>query len=110
MITHPRSDADTVSVLKAWTSRIDPNQAPVSILSNLTTMTREWVGPAEVAGDGSVVAVNQALVDDPKIANGDPHKAGGLARVTTVDWAGVMTTLTPGAPVAAKKPIRYRQK
>jgi biotin synthase-related radical SAM superfamily protein len=40
MITHPRSDADTVSVLKAWTSRIDPAAIPVSILSNPTTMER----------------------------------------------------------------------
>ncbi len=39
MITHPRSDEDTVSVLKAWTSRIDPDAIPVSILSNPTTMT-----------------------------------------------------------------------
>lgn len=40
MITHPRSDEDTVSVLKTWTSRIDPASLPVSILSNPTTMQR----------------------------------------------------------------------
>ena len=39
MITHPRSDEDTVAVLKAWTSRIDPGAIPVSILSNPTTMS-----------------------------------------------------------------------
>ncbi len=44
MITHPRSDADTVAVLKAWTDRIDPAAVPVSILSNPTTMTRADVG------------------------------------------------------------------
>ena len=43
MITHPRSDADTVAVLKAWTARIDPAAIPVSILSNPTTMEREDV-------------------------------------------------------------------
>jgi biotin synthase len=43
MITHPRSDADTVTVLKQWTDRIDPAAVPVSILSNPTTMTREDV-------------------------------------------------------------------
>ena len=43
MITHPRSDADTVTVLKQWTQRIDPSAIPVSILSNPTTMTREDV-------------------------------------------------------------------
>jgi len=40
MITHPRSDADTVAVLKKWTDRIDPDTIPVSILSNPTTMGR----------------------------------------------------------------------
>jgi biotin synthase len=40
MITHPQSDADTVSLLKAWTARIDPSTIPVSILSNPTTMER----------------------------------------------------------------------
>jgi biotin synthase-related radical SAM superfamily protein len=43
MITHPRSDGDTVSVLKAWTARVDLAAIPVSILSNPTTMTREDV-------------------------------------------------------------------
>ncbi len=43
MITHPRSDDDTVQVLRAWTRRIDPSAIPVSILSNPTTMTRDDV-------------------------------------------------------------------
>ena len=43
MITHPRSDEDTVEVLSAWTRRIDPSTIPVSILSNPTTMSREDV-------------------------------------------------------------------
>jgi biotin synthase-related radical SAM superfamily protein len=43
MITHPRSDEDTVTVLKKWTGRIDPRTIPVSILSNPTTMRREDV-------------------------------------------------------------------
>jgi biotin synthase-related radical SAM superfamily protein len=43
MITHPESDADTRTVLKKWTDRIDPKTIPVSILSNPTTMSREDV-------------------------------------------------------------------
>jgi biotin synthase len=43
MITHPRSDADTVAVLDAWTRRIAPDRVPVSILSNPTTMSRDDV-------------------------------------------------------------------
>ena len=40
MITHPKSDNDTVAVLKQWTDKIDPSDIPVSILSNPTTMQR----------------------------------------------------------------------
>ncbi|PCJ50221.1 MAG: radical SAM protein [Gammaproteobacteria bacterium] len=40
MITHPRSDADSITVLKMWTDKIAPEVVPVSILSNPTTMTR----------------------------------------------------------------------
>jgi hypothetical protein len=40
MITHPRSDEDTVTVLRKWTDRVDPDTIPVSILSNPTTMGR----------------------------------------------------------------------
>jgi biotin synthase len=43
MITHPRSDQDTVTVLKNWTDRVSPATVPVSILSNPTTMTRRDV-------------------------------------------------------------------
>ena len=43
MITHPNSDADTVTVLRKWTDRIDPDAIPISILSNPQTMTREDV-------------------------------------------------------------------
>jgi biotin synthase-related radical SAM superfamily protein len=43
MITHPRSDEDTRTVLRAWTDRVDPGAIPVSILSNPTTMSREDV-------------------------------------------------------------------
>ena len=50
MITHPRSDADTRSVLKAWTDRIAPETVPVSILSNPTTMTRADVAALKELG------------------------------------------------------------
>jgi len=43
MITHPRSDEDTVTVLKTWTDHVDPDAIPISILSNPTTMTRDDV-------------------------------------------------------------------
>jgi biotin synthase len=61
MITHPRSDEDTVTVLKKWTDRIDPAAIPVSILSNPTTMTREDVKRLhELGADIFTVALDAA--------------------------------------------------
>ena len=61
MITHPRSDNDTVSVLKAWTDRIDPKAIPVSILSNPTTMQRADVANLKDLGaDIFTVALDAA--------------------------------------------------
>ena len=61
MITHPRSDADTVTVLKKWTARIDPATIPVSILSNPTTMTRADVRRLhELGADIFTVALDAA--------------------------------------------------
>ncbi len=61
MITHPRSDADTVSVLQAWTARIDPAAIPISILSNPTTMERRDVANLKDLGaDIFTVALDAA--------------------------------------------------
>ena len=64
MITHPRSDADTVAVLKTWTDRISPDALPVSILSNPTTMTRDDVKRLhEMGADIFTVALDAATPD-----------------------------------------------
>jgi biotin synthase len=61
MITHPRSDDDTVAVLKKWTSRIDPDAIPVSILSNPTTMGRQDVrNLRDLGADIFTVAIDAA--------------------------------------------------
>ena len=61
MITHPRSDADTLAVLARWTARIDPNRVPISILSNPTTMTRADVARLhELGADIFTVALDAA--------------------------------------------------
>ncbi|MCT8974590.1 radical SAM protein [Microbaculum marinisediminis] len=61
MITHPRSDEDTVTVLKTWTDRIDPDAIPISILSNPTTMTRDDVARLrEMGSDIFTVALDAA--------------------------------------------------
>lgn len=61
MITHPRSDEDTVSVLKTWTDRVDPSAMPISILSNPTTMERSDVKLLhEMGSDIFTVALDAA--------------------------------------------------
>ncbi|MGI9422606.1 MAG: radical SAM protein, partial [Hyphomicrobiaceae bacterium] len=61
MITHPRSDEDTVAVLKTWTDKIDPAAVPISILSNPTTMTRDDVERLHAMGaDIFTVALDAA--------------------------------------------------
>ena len=61
MITHPNSDEDTRTVLKAWTDRIEPETIPVSILSNPTTMKRADVAQLKDLGaDIFTVALDAA--------------------------------------------------
>ena len=61
MITHPRSEDDTFTVLRQWTDRIDPDAIPVSILSNPTTMTREDVQKTrDLGADIFTVALDAA--------------------------------------------------
>ena len=61
MITHPNSDEDTVTVLKKWTDRIDPDAIPISILSNPTTMTRHDVQTLrDLGSDIFTVAIDAA--------------------------------------------------
>lgn len=79
MITHPNSDADTVSVLRQWTDRIDPAALPVSILSNPTTMDRADVALLKDLGaDIFTVALDAAtpLIFDRTRGKGvqSPHK------------------------------------
>jgi biotin synthase len=61
MITHPRSDEDTVTVLKTWTSHVDPDAIPISILSNPTTMARADVANLrDLGADIFTVALDAA--------------------------------------------------
>jgi biotin synthase len=79
MITHPCSDEDTVCVLKKWTSKIDPEDIPVSILSNPTTMSRSDVAVLRNLGaDIFTVALDAAtpVIFDRTRGKGvqSPHK------------------------------------
>ncbi|WP_369026749.1 radical SAM protein [Qipengyuania sp. RANM35] len=64
MITHPKSDQDTFAVLKTWTDHVSPDDIPVSILSNPTTMQRADVKKLhEMGSDIFTVALDAATPD-----------------------------------------------
>ena len=60
----------------------------------------KWVGPAKSVAGGEIVAVNDALVAQPSLANDDPY-ANWMVILKPDDWDGVKGQLTPGSEVAA---------
>ena len=65
-----------------------------------TIESGKWVGPAKVAFDAEVLAVNDALVASPRVANSDPYGEGWLVKLRPADWGTAKATLTPGTAVA----------
>ncbi len=65
-----------------------------------TVESGKWVGPAKVAAAGSVVAINEALVANPSVANSDPYGEGWLIVLKPEDWDSVKPGLVPGTAVA----------
>jgi biotin synthase len=61
MITHPKSDEDTFTVMKTWTDKVSPDDIPISILSNPTTMVRDdLVRLKDMGADIFTVAIDAA--------------------------------------------------
>ena len=67
-----------------------------------TVESGKWVGPAKSAAAGEVVAINDALVANPQIANQDPYQQGWFIVLKPADWPAVKSGLTPGASVTPK--------
>ena len=65
-----------------------------------TVESGKWVGPAKSLAGGEVVEVNEALVDQPGVANDDPYGNGWMVILAPEDWDSVKTGLTPGSDVA----------
>ncbi len=65
-----------------------------------TVESGKWVGPAKIAFDADVVEVNDALSNDPKLANSDTYGAGWMVKVKPADFAAAKALLTPGPQVA----------
>ena len=66
-----------------------------------TVESGKWVGPAKSAAGGEVLEVNQALVEDPSMANEDPYDSGWLVIIQADDWGTVKANLVPGDAVTA---------
>jgi len=65
-----------------------------------TVESGKWVGPAKLACGGSVIAVNEALVANPALANEDPYEKGWLLVIKPTDWDTVRPTLVAGTDVS----------
>ena len=67
-----------------------------------TVESGKWVGPAKSAAAGEVVAVNDALVANPKLANEDPYDKGWMVTLKPADWPAAKAKLASGADMVAK--------
>jgi glycine cleavage system H protein len=65
-----------------------------------TVESGKWVGPARIAFDGEVVAVNEAMIERPSLANRDPYGAGWMLVARPSDEAPI-ARLVSGNEVAA---------
>jgi len=64
-----------------------------------TVESGKWVGPAKSAAGGEIIAVNDALVASPSMANQDPY-AAWMVQLKPEDWDSVKASLVPGSAVA----------
>lgn len=71
-----------------------------------TVESGKWVGPAKIGFDVEIVAVNDNLTANPKLANTDTYGQGWMVRVRPVDASAASAVLVPGSAVAAP----YEQK
>ena len=65
-----------------------------------TVESGKWVGPAKSAASGEVIEVNEALVNEPSLANEDPYNAGWMVIIKPDEWDAIKPGLTPGTDVS----------
>ena len=66
-----------------------------------TLESGKWVGPAKSLAGGEVVEVNEALVNEPALANDDPYGEGWLVILQPEEWDSVKGSLVLGSDVTA---------
>jgi len=84
--------------LVAFTAK-KPGKKIAAGKSCATVESGKWVGPAKVAFDVEILAVNDNLSADPKLANSDTYGEGWMVKVKPVE-DGAAAGLTPGSAVA----------
>ncbi|MFP6748520.1 MAG: glycine cleavage system protein H [Alphaproteobacteria bacterium] len=73
-----------------------------------TIESGKWVGPAKLATGGEILAINEALVAAPEIANDAPYTDGWLVKVLPEDWGGVKPRLIIGDAITAAYEAKMR--
>ena len=66
-----------------------------------TLESGKWVGPAKSLAGGEVVEINEALVNEPALANEDPYGEGWLVILQPEEWDSVKGSLVLGSDVTA---------
>ncbi len=81
-----------------------PKKAGKTIAAGKSCATVEsgkWVGPAKLGFDAEIIAVNDNLSGNPKLANSDSYGEGWMVKIKPVDMGAAMGVLTPGDTVGA---------
>lgn len=65
-----------------------------------TIESGKWVGPAKIGFDAEIVAVNDTLTANPKLANTDTYGEGWMVKVKPVDAGAAKSVLLAGGAVA----------
>ena len=62
-----------------------------------TVESGKWVGPLKSPVAGEILEVNQAVLKDPSVINGDPYGAGWVAVIAPSDLEADKGELIPGS-------------
>jgi glycine cleavage system H protein len=66
-----------------------------------TIESGKWVGPVRTVCSGKVVAINEPLMDQPRLVNRDPYGAGWMLAITPDDWPAARAQLVTGPDLPA---------
>ena len=65
-----------------------------------TLESGKWVDSMKSPISGEVVAINQAVEDDPALINREPYGAGWIVRMKPADWPSESALLVTGPAIA----------